>query len=800
MTPFHRVERELQVHGRALRALARALVGETDADDLVQETALRALRAPPPEPGSLGGWFATTLRNLAHKHRRGAQRRSRREHRAAQRESVPAADDACFRSETLRAVTDAVLALREPYQRVILQRYFDELMPAEIAARAGVPVATVKSRLQRALAMVREELGTRDRRDGDWRALLLAALGTGSPPLQKTPLVIGGLWMAAQTKLLLLLAAAGIVLATAVTFLSDAGWPVGGDRDDGKATATARVESARAPAPDERREVGEATAPDPGASALPHAFELRVHLLDRDGLPVSGQTVVVAPADCVPNIWPRPTDADGTVAIDWGARVPDMPMTVGRTDGGGPLALRQVEVRAGVPLDVTLVQDPPRCASSQTPTGGESVMLPACAACHKAVPWFRGIPFEGDSLHPDAQFADILLKRPPEIVDEIIEDVSEWSSAVGLGGPGSDRGTVAGVVFDDSGAPASGVTVVWGTEVDRPIGRVRSRGDGSYRFEGLPPGDIELRAGGGDEGLVRVRVAVPAGGPPVRVDMPLEKGAVVRGRALGTDGEPLAGYVVEFETRDGTWADACTTRDDGAFELPNQPVAPGSLALTRSAGDVPVAFVPHVTPGGFAEVLDLRACGPARGSLAVQVRAPESVVGIEVRAWHTDSGRARVFARAGRNGFVTHGLATGRYRVEIGSVPAGRLDLGEVWVDGRTPVDLGDVALPEPAELRLTGAQGELAELHTRPPVDPDEQEVIEEEAPAYDSSGVVPELYARRWYGDVRAEDSLATMVERTPLPAGDWLMLWRNAPDGPLRSATFHAAPGERITVDLR
>ena len=55
-----------------------------------------------------------------------------------------------------RRVVDAVMDLREPYKSAVVFRYLDELRPEEIAERLGVPVGTVKSRLKRGLAMLRE--------------------------------------------------------------------------------------------------------------------------------------------------------------------------------------------------------------------------------------------------------------------------------------------------------------------------------------------------------------------------------------------------------------------------------------------------------------------------------------------------------------------------------------------------------------------------------------------------------------------------------------------------------------------
>ena len=56
------------------------------------------------------------------------------------------------------ALWAAVLTLAEPYRATVLLRFFEGLPPRLIAARLGVPVATVHSRLQRALAQLRHQL------------------------------------------------------------------------------------------------------------------------------------------------------------------------------------------------------------------------------------------------------------------------------------------------------------------------------------------------------------------------------------------------------------------------------------------------------------------------------------------------------------------------------------------------------------------------------------------------------------------------------------------------------------------
>ena len=161
-----------------VRRLARSLArDEASADDLVQETFAAALRRPPAgaqdEP-RLRAWFGFVLRNMAFRRSRSEARREERERRSAQggrSESDERADEL----EDLRAeLFKHVKALPEISREVVLLRYFEELDSAEIARRLGVPDSTVRNRLRRALAELRERL-ERDH-GSDWRSLCLFAL------------------------------------------------------------------------------------------------------------------------------------------------------------------------------------------------------------------------------------------------------------------------------------------------------------------------------------------------------------------------------------------------------------------------------------------------------------------------------------------------------------------------------------------------------------------------------------------------------------------------------------------------
>src|SRR5262249_12078539 len=71
------------------------------------------------------------------------------------------------------AARAAAGALTEPYRTPVWLRWFEDLQAHEVAARMAVPVATVRTRLQRAHAQLRSRL---DRDYGDraaWAALAL---------------------------------------------------------------------------------------------------------------------------------------------------------------------------------------------------------------------------------------------------------------------------------------------------------------------------------------------------------------------------------------------------------------------------------------------------------------------------------------------------------------------------------------------------------------------------------------------------------------------------------------------------
>ena len=147
---------------RFVRALLRRFVSDPNAvDDLAQETWMAVLRQAA-SGGFLGrAWLSTVARNFALQSLRGDQRRLVRQARAAQDGAVEADGEVRCDEELRGRVLAAVEALEDRYREVVRLRYFEDLLPCQIADRMGLPVETVRTRLKRGLAQVRGALTRR---------------------------------------------------------------------------------------------------------------------------------------------------------------------------------------------------------------------------------------------------------------------------------------------------------------------------------------------------------------------------------------------------------------------------------------------------------------------------------------------------------------------------------------------------------------------------------------------------------------------------------------------------------------
>ena len=162
MTREQRFEAEALPHLKAIYGTAYRMSGNPhDAEDLVQETFLRAYRAfDRYTPGTnIRAWLHTILQRVRTDAFRRKQRSPQTYELPEEGPAVPPPQDALARgTEDLER---ALRELPEPFRTAIVLRDVEDLSYQEIAHVLGVPIGTVMSRLHRGRAWLRERLGER---------------------------------------------------------------------------------------------------------------------------------------------------------------------------------------------------------------------------------------------------------------------------------------------------------------------------------------------------------------------------------------------------------------------------------------------------------------------------------------------------------------------------------------------------------------------------------------------------------------------------------------------------------------
>jgi RNA polymerase sigma-70 factor, ECF subfamily len=161
-----RFEAQVMPHLDAAHRFARWLSGSAaDAEDVVQEAFLRALRAfGGLRGGDVKSWLLTIVRNCyanaLRERRRGAALPLPGEPDAQALAAVAAGPDpetASIGADERRLLERLIAALPAEHREVLLLRELEELSYREIAQVAQVPIGTVMSRLARARAALRAQ-------------------------------------------------------------------------------------------------------------------------------------------------------------------------------------------------------------------------------------------------------------------------------------------------------------------------------------------------------------------------------------------------------------------------------------------------------------------------------------------------------------------------------------------------------------------------------------------------------------------------------------------------------------------
>lgn len=605
------LEALLERHSRWLRALARSLVSDAAAaDDVAQSTLLAAIESPPRSPGAIRSFLATVARRFASDERRAGERRRRRERGAARPERIPSTEEIVREESARRLVVDAVLALREPYRSAVVLRYFEDLPPRRIARLLGVEVETVRTRLKRALAELREKLDGRvDGGRGAWCALLvpLARRAGGFGAVATA----GGILVSAKKSAVAAAAAVVILGAATVTWVSTRPAPHSEE-------AGGEAPEAIASAPPTSLPASESPSTPAAAPPAPVSSEGRVtgRVLDADGRPIAGARVLSFPEG-------RPSPVLAFSAEDRSDRV----RTAAADDAGFfALALREGDatftviaqspgfapasatpVRAGDDLVLTLasggairgtvvdVEGKPVAGARVRWSGKVAGTIVACEGESASDGKFRieGLPARWNdevfsSLHAAAAgFAPVTVRFGGNEVRFDGSEVVERDVVLGRGARVDGR-----VVDADSGDPIPGVPVSFRSldesRADFRADPATSAADGTFAFPHLPANGfhtVQESAGSSFGKIIGYCDAAPPGYAPAAAEVPLRSDGeswnvlvrcwpqgTVEGRVVDGAGAPIAGarvYAIATDDAQNGFRSTATTDTAGRYSIPN---------------------------------------------------------------------------------------------------------------------------------------------------------------------------------------------------------------------------------------
>jgi protocatechuate 3,4-dioxygenase beta subunit len=278
-----------------------------------------------------------------------------------------------------------------------------------------------------------------------------------------------------------------------------------------------------------------------------------------------------------------------------------------------------------------------------------------------------------------------------------------------------DRGlTIEGIVEDPTGAPsaATHVSTTFEREGVRFARIAQSGSDGSFRLAGLPSGRVVLRAAGR---ALAGEAEADAGSAGVRIRLREATGAVgansfVAGRALGSDGKPLAQAEVLLLGPAGETAEKTHSNADGRFALPANGAVRYTLTVAGPGGAT--AWLDGVQGGAKDAVL--RVGGEPGGSLRGRVVDTEGrpVAGVPVHAFRIpaeakERGTCRFESGAPVSGTLPRSTVTGADGAfDLGS-PPGRWTVF-AGSPGRGPAPVAAVAwdAAEPRALEVGTSSG----------------------------------------------------------------------------------------------
>ncbi|MBN2490861.1 MAG: sigma-70 family RNA polymerase sigma factor [Planctomycetes bacterium] len=654
----------LLAHRDWLRALLRQLIADEHAvDDAVQDTWLAALERPPRPSTAPRAWLRGVARNLSLRWRSGRERAPAIGAAAETPPVVPDPATVVEKEAARRRVVHEVLRLAPCYRDVVLLRFFEELPPREIARRLREPVETVRTRLKRALAILRERLDPADVR----RAVA---------PLPLAP-AIGVLAMALKWKVgivIAALAAAGLVLVTELR----RGVPPVPPEDTGP-TATVAEVAAEAPQPapvaggalPPREEI---EAPPPTPVEVPRLRGIRGSVRDSAGRPIAGATVTALERLRPPVLAAVAvrTDESGAYVLDFGRLdLPAMQRTIECAAAGFGSECR--EVRAGITQDFVLLPGGTLtgrifAAADESPCPGTRITLSrydlAWTDLNQRAPAGSHVTDESGvyrfaSLKPGRYRIQVApLRNPRPNTNHLLlhvrsGEVTHQDFALTTGVAVTGR-----VVDRATGEPVAGVTVSnWTVPEQKAVTDV----EGRFRLVGVDPDETQpLRFTVEGKGYVRSNKnlgGIMLRGEQVGAEMQVgdvfaDRLGTVSGRVLNPDGVPFEGARVRLHG-----GEAAITDGAGCFHLAGlNPCYADYQSLMVDADGYATHRIRlnRGKPGEARENVEVRLT--RSGTITGRVTGPEGLPEVE----------AVVHASDGQQGYAsTVTDADGRYELRV---------------------------------------------------------------------------------------------------------------------------------------
>jgi hypothetical protein len=605
------------------------------------------------------------------------------------------ADALSERLELQAKLAQAVAALAEPYRSTIGLRYFEGLPPRKIAARQGVSVVAVETRLRRGLEALRSELDAMHAGERESWFSGMAAVGALAPVAARS---------VAAT------AAAAIVLVTGVA-AGAAIWP------RGSAASIEQTAAVAAPAvTDEAVEpvdVALATHADERAVVVIGAHTDRVHLRfvrAHDDAPLSSDlTMWLTTAGEGTRSFV--TDAGGAVKFSWderwtsarvrfeqtgwtnelafdidgpGERVISLPNLTGSLSGrvrdleGNPVPFAEVRMWSEVERANTVRWHQPQHVVEADAAGafrfGDLPIYPARE-------WYTVMARAPGAISVHARFGSVSGQDEgcTLLVGEAWDIRGRVSSAAG---PVADAPLLAycrGMQLrhwrdlqqnsrDRGERPEKG----WGQERPPPNVSFATEEDGSFEIPfTAEPWHVQVD----HEEYPRWRGWVEGAG---FLDIRLGSGVELSGRVRAADGSAVAGAEVTLRCRDERPTEI--TADDGTYLFTNLTPLEGALVSVLAEGHACRVETVDLGPGPSVRDVRLEAEEVIEGRVVDSSGAPVVHASVEVRgerivgsAWMPRSrgmrwerlDRVMIFATDEDGRFRCDGLYPGTYRLRV---------------------------------------------------------------------------------------------------------------------------------------